>query len=149
MEMAKEENIYGYAGNILRVNLSNGKIRTEPTMKYARQWIGSTGIAVKILYDELKPWVTPYDPANKVIIGAGALIGTTAPGSNEVSASTLSPVTGGWGSGLSDSYFASQLKYAGYDLVVIEGKAHTPVYLWIQDGHVEIRDASQAIDRSA
>lgn len=142
MEMAKEENLYAYAGKILRINLSNGKIWTEPTMKYARQWIGSTGIAVKILYDELRPWVTPYDPANKVIIGAGALIGTTAPGSNEVSASTLSPVTGGWGSGNSDSYFAGHLKYAGYDLVVIEGRAHTPVYLWIQDGHVEIRDAS-------
>lgn len=136
------ENLYAYAGKILRVNLSNGHIYTEPTSKYIDDWLGSTGIAIKILYDELHPWVTPYDPMNKLIFGAGALLGTPAIGANKMSVSTLGPVTGGWASGLSDSYVGLHLKYAGYDLLVIEGKARTPVYLWIEDEQVEIRDAS-------
>ena len=140
--MMQSDRLYGYAGKILRINLSNGHTSTEPTSKYARDWLGSSGIAIKILYDELRPWVTPYDPANRLILGAGALIGTTAPGACKSSLSTLGPVTGGWASGCSDSYVGGQLKCAGYDLVVIEGKAHTPSYLWIQDDNVEIRNAS-------
>lgn len=140
--MGADDTLYGYAGKILRVNLSNGEIWIEPTSKYSRDWVGASGIAVKILYDELKPWVTPYDPSNRLIFGAGPLIGTPAPGANKISASTLSPMTGGWASGHSDSYFGGQLRYAGYDLLVIQGKAHQPVYLWIYDSRVEIRDAS-------
>ena len=87
--MKNDDNIYAYAGKILRVNLSNGDIRTEPTITYAKEWIGSAGIAIKILYDELHSWVTPYDPGNKFIIGAGALVGTTAIGANKLNISTL------------------------------------------------------------
>ena len=76
--MAKNEAIYAFAGKILRVNLSNGQISTEPTAHYAKEWLGATGIAIKMLYDELKPWVTPYEPGNKIIFGAGTLVGTTA-----------------------------------------------------------------------
>ena len=121
--------------------MTNGAVRTEPTSKYARGWLGSYGIAIKILYDELRPWVTPYDPANRLIFGSGPLIGTTAPGANKMNVSTLGPMIGGWASSFSDSYVAGQLKYAGYDAVVIEGRAATPVYLWIHDDEVEIRDA--------
>jgi len=140
--MRETNQMFGYAGKILRVNISNGKIWTEPSSKYAKDWLGASGFAIKILYDELRSWVTPYEPANRLIFGAGPLAGTLAMGSNQISASTLSPITGGWGSGHSDSYLAGQLKYAGYDSVVIEGRAHLPVYLWIQDDNVEIRDAS-------
>jgi aldehyde:ferredoxin oxidoreductase len=140
--MKKENDVYAYAGKILRVNLTNGAISSEPVIDYAKEWIGSTGIAVKILYDELRPWMTPYDTANRLVIGAGVLVGTTAPGSNKMSISTLGPMTGGWASSLSDSYLGGQLKRAGYDLIVIRGKAHRPVYLWIDDTRVEIRDAS-------
>ncbi len=140
--MAREGDLYGWAGKILRVNLSNGQIRTEPTSRYTEGWLGASGIAIKILYDELRSWVTPYDPANRLIVGAGPLIGTTAPGANKINVSTLGPMTGGWASGCSDSHFGPQLKYAGYDSVVIEGRSHTPVYLWIHDEEVEIRDAS-------
>ncbi len=140
--MNEKEDIYAYAGKILRVNLNNSSIWTEPTKKYAKEWIGSTGIAIKILYDELKDWVTPYDPANLLIIGTGALGGTTAPGTNEVSANTLGPVTGGWASGNSDSFFSGQLKYAGYDLIVVEGRSYKPVYISITNDKVSICDAS-------
>lgn len=139
--MGADEQIPAYAGKILRVNLGNGKISVESTLKYAKEWLGASGIAIKILYDGLRSWVTPYDPANKLIFGAGALVGTPAPGACKSNLSTLGPVIGGWASSCSDSYAGGQLKYAGYDSVVIEGKAHTPVYLWICDGKVELRDA--------
>ena len=140
--MKETENLYSYAGRILRINLSNREWTTEPTLKYAKEWLGASGIAIKILYDELKAWVTPYEPANKLILGAGALIGTTAPGASKSNISTLGPLTGGWASSCSDSYVGGQLKYAGYDSIVIEGKARTPVYLWINNRVVEIRDAT-------
>lgn len=146
--MEIKDNSYGYAGKILRVNLSDGRVSSEPTLKYAKEWLGASGIAIKILYDELRPWVTPYEPANKLIFGVGPLVGTTAIGSNEMNVSTLSPMTGGWGSCHSDSYLGGQIKYCGYDSVIIEGKAHSPVYLWINDDIVEIRDASNIWGRT-
>ncbi|OGD15091.1 hypothetical protein A2V47_02225 [Candidatus Atribacteria bacterium RBG_19FT_COMBO_35_14] len=136
------KDIYAYAGNILRINLSDGKIRKDSTLDYSKEWLGSSGIAIKILYDELKPWVTPYDPANKLIIGAGVLLGTPAPGANKMNISTLGPITGGWASSCSDSFFGLELKYAGYDTIIIEGRAHHPVYIWIDNNNIEIRDAS-------
>jgi aldehyde:ferredoxin oxidoreductase len=139
--MGQEEQIFGYAGEILRVNLTTGKIYTEPTLKYARDYIGASGIAVKILYDELRDWVTPYDPANKLIFGTGALQGTTAPGACKMNVSSLGPHMGGWATGCSDSYVGGQLKYCGYDSIVFEGRAYRPVYLWIENDKVEIRDA--------
>ncbi len=134
---------FSYAGKILRINLTSREVRLEPTSRYAREWIGASGIAVKMLYDELKTKVTPYDPANLLIFGAGALLGTPAPGACKMNASSLGPLTGGWASSLSDSYVGGQLKYAGYDSVVIEGWTSRPVYLWIDDENVEFRDASR------
>ena len=139
--MAKHD-LYAYAGKILRINLSNGKIWTEPTSKYATEWLGASGIAIKILYDELRSWMTPFDPANRLIFGAGPLIGTIAPGSNKMNVSTLGPMTGGWASSCSDSYVGGHIKCSGYDSIVIEGKSSIPVYLWINDKKVEIRNAS-------
>ncbi len=135
--------IFAYAGKILRVNLSDGSFTVEPTMKYARDWIGGSGIAVKILYDELRDWVTPYEPANKLVFGAGALLGTPSPAACKMNVSTLGPMTGGWATGCSDSYVGGQLKCAGFDGVIFEGRAHTPVYLRIDDDKVELRDASR------
>ena len=141
--MTKNENTFAYAGKILRVNLSNGEVSLTPTADYAGDWLGSSGIAVKILYDELRSWVTPYDPANRLIFGSGVLVGTTAPGANKMTVSALGPMTGGWASSCSDSYLGGQLKLAGFDSIVFQGKAHSPVYVWIEDDKVEIRDASQ------
>src|SRR5450830_1514889 len=117
--MVKGNDLYALTGKILRVNLSNGQVSTEPSLQYAKEWLGASGIAIKMLYDELKPWVTPYEPANKLIVGAGPLIGTTAPGATKINVSTLGPMTGGWSSGCSDSHFGPQLKYAGFDSIII------------------------------
>jgi len=130
-----------YAGKILRVNLSNGEIKTESTYKYVNDWLGSAGIAIKILFDELEPGLNPYDPANIIVFGTGVLQGTTAPGACKMTISTLSPMTGGWGTSASDSYLGGHLKRAGYDLLIVSGKAHTPVYLYIEDETIEIRKA--------
>lgn len=140
--MANQNVLYAYAGKILRINLSDRNITTQPISQYAKEWMGGSGIAIKILYDELRPWMTPFDPSNKLVFGSGALLGTVAPGACKSNISTLGPMTGGWASGLSDSYVGGQLKYAGYDSIVIEGKASRPVYLWINDAHVQIMDAS-------
>ena len=142
VSMEKTDRVYAYAGKILRINLGNGSTTVEPTLKYAREWLGGPGIAVKLLYDELRAWVTPYEPANRLVLGAGPLMGTTAPGACKSNMSTLGPVTGGWASSCSDSYTGGELKYAGYDSIVIEGRAHTPVYLWICDDRIELRDAA-------
>jgi aldehyde:ferredoxin oxidoreductase len=139
--MRRDIRLFSYAGKILRVNLSNGGVRFEPTAKYAKDWLGSSGIAIKILYDELRPWVTPFDPANKIILSAGVLQGTPAPGACKSNISTLGPMTGGWASSCSDSHTGGELKYSGYDSIVIEGKTRNPVYLLIQDEKVEIRNA--------
>src|SRR5208283_3677995 len=107
------DKLYGYAGKILRINLNDERVWTEPTAKYAQDWLGASGIAIKILYDELKTWVTPYDPANRLIFGSGPLVGTTAPGANKMNVSALGPMINGWASSCSDSYVGGQLKYSG------------------------------------
>lgn len=133
--------MFGYAGRILRINLNSGAVYTEPTSKYAREWIGGSGFGIKILYDELRPWTTPYEPANKLIFGAGPLTGTMAPGANKMNVCTLGPMINGWATSCSDSYVSGELKRCGYDSIVIEGKAHCPVFLSITEHGVELRDA--------
>jgi len=137
----QEKDIYGYAGKILRVDLTTGRISTEPTVRYAREWLGGSGIAQWILYNEIRPWVTPYAPANRLIIGTGPLNGTLAPGASRVTADSKNALTLGVGSSNSDSHLAPELKFAGYDHIILQGKARKPVYLWIKDEHVELRDA--------
>ena len=130
-------------GKILRVDLTSGEVSTEATEKYASEFLGGRGINAWILYQEVKPWVAPFDPANRLIFGAGVLGGTLAPGSCRFSVEAKSPMTDAFGSGNAGGYFSAELKYAGYDHIVIKGRARKPVFLWINDGQVEIKDASE------
>lgn len=134
--------VHAYAGKILRVNLSNGRISTEPTMKYAGKFLGGRGINQWILYNEVGPGIWPFDPANRLIFGTGVLVGTLAPGACRCTIDSKNVLTGGVGSSNMGGHFAPELKYAGYDHVVIHGRSRKPVYLWIDNGKVEIRDAS-------
>src|SRR5271157_1206153 len=129
----------GLAGKILRVDLSSGKIRTEETAKYARRWIGGRAVNSHILLDEVKPETKWSDPENLLIFGAGALTGI-APGGSRTSVESKNVFSGGKGSANVGGHFGPELKYAGYDHVVVSGKADEPVYLWISDDAVEIRD---------
>lgn len=129
------------AGKILRVNLSNRQILTEETYKYFRRFIGGRAINSYLLLNEIDPETQWSDPENMLIFGVGCLVGTLAPGACRVSVDTKSPFNGGKGSANFGGDFGPELKYAGFDHIVITGKAANPVYLWIQDGNVEIRDA--------
>jgi len=131
-----------FAGKILYVNLTTGRMWTEPTMAYAERFLGGRGINNWLLYKRVKPWVTPLESANVLIIGAGALVGTLAPCASRLSVDGKSPMTGGVGSSSSCGYFAAELKFAGYDHIVIQGRARNPVYLWIDEDRVRIEDAA-------
>jgi len=130
----------GYTGEMLYIDLNSRVIERRSTEKYV-DWIGGLGVGVKILYDELKPWITAYDPGNVLVIGTGPLNGTLAPASGRICVHSKSPVTNGVASSNAGGFFAPELKYAGYDHIVIKGKASVPVYLWINDGYVQIREA--------
>lgn len=133
---------FGWAGKILRVNLSTHKITTESTKPYAEQAIGGRGIGQWILFHELDPSTEPFSADNKLVVSAGPLVGTLAPGAGRLSVDWKSPQTGGVGSANAGGHFAPELKYAGFDAVVIEGQAETPVFLSINDGEAKILDAS-------
>lgn len=131
----------GLAGSILRVDLSQGSIWTEETAKYAERWIGGRAINSYILLSEVSPETKWSDAENPLIFGAGALVGTSI-GANRMSIDTKNVFNNGKGSANVGGHFAAELKYAGFDHIVISGKAEKPVYLWISDGQAELRDAS-------
>lgn len=131
----------GLAGKILRIDLTTGKTWTEETEKYAREFIGGRAINSLILLNELDPVTKWSDPENLVIFGVGALVGTLAPGACRVSIETKNVFNNGKGSANVGGHFGPEMKYAGYDHVVISGKSDTPVYLWIHKDNAELRDA--------
>ena len=132
----------GLAGKILRVDLSRGRVWTEDTLPYARRFLGGRAVNSLILLNEMSPRTRWSDPENLLIFGAGCLLGTMAPGANRVSVETKNVYSGGKGSANFGGHFGPELKYAGFDHVVITGRAARPVYLWIHDGEAAIRDAS-------
>ncbi|MFQ6075394.1 MAG: aldehyde ferredoxin oxidoreductase family protein [Candidatus Bathyarchaeia archaeon] len=135
------EEMHAYAGKILRVDLSNGKITTEPTMNYAERFLGGRGINQWILFKEVKPGIWPLDPANRLIFGAGVLAATPAPAACRNTVDSKNVLTGGVGSANCGGHFAPELKFAGYDHIVVQGRSREPCFLWIDDDHVKIREA--------
>ena len=133
---------YGYAGNILCIDLTSVEINSQPTEIYLPRFLGGRGINQWILLKELRPWVTPFDPANLICFGAGALSGTLVPGAARLSIDSKNAFTTGIGSGNSGGWFSAVLKYAGYDNIIISGKAREPSYLWIEDDKVILKSAS-------
>lgn len=131
----------GYAGNILRVDLTSAEFCTEPTEHYTPRFLGGRGINQWILFKELRPWVTPFEPANIICFGAGALVGTPVPGAARLNVDSKNAFTSGIGSGNCGGWFAAELKFAGYDTIVVHGKAREPVYVWIEDDKISLRPA--------
>jgi len=132
---------YMYGGTILRVDLSERKISREPTSSYASDFLGGRGINVKILYDAVPANTSPFDPATPLIFGVGPLAGTPVP-SSRVEVTSKSAETNFLGTSNVGGYFGPELKFAGYDHIVLTGKADKPVYLFIFNDQIEIRDAS-------
>lgn len=133
----------GWAGKILRVNLTTGNIFTENTMDY-KDYIGGMGIGYKVMFDEVPAGTKAFDPENKIIFGVGPLTGSGVPCSSRTNITSLLPSNPFHG--VTDSHmggnFAAMMKYAGWDAIIIEGVSPKPVWLRIEDDKVSIEDAS-------
>jgi aldehyde:ferredoxin oxidoreductase len=131
-----------YQGKILRVNLTDHVVKEEALREdWAKRYIGGRGYGTRIIVDEVDPKVDPLAPENKVVIATGPLDGTTAPSSGRVMVITKGPLNGTIACSNSGGFFGPMLKRTGYDMIILEGKSSEPVYLWINKGKVEFRDA--------
>jgi aldehyde:ferredoxin oxidoreductase len=135
--------INGYGGSILRVDLTTGSVKREPvTPELAHDWLGGRAWIAKYMYEELPAGVDPLSAANKVFVATGPLSGTLWPSSAKIVWGTKSPLTGGYIDSNMGGLIMAELKYAGLDMIILEGASETPVYLCIEDDKVEVRDAS-------
>lgn len=134
----------GWVGKILRVDLTTRKVSESSTFDYVPKFLGGRGLGAKICWDEVPPEVNAFDPENRLIFATGPLQGTLAPSSGRFTVVGKSPqstpVESFTRSGVG-GHFAPELKWAGYDAIIIQGKASQPVYLWISDGKAQVLDA--------
>ncbi|MEW6308554.1 MAG: aldehyde ferredoxin oxidoreductase family protein [Bacillota bacterium] len=133
----------GYAGRILRVDLTVRSVRPEElSAELARGYLGGRGFAAKLLWDESPTGGSPLAPEAPVIVASGPLSGLFMPGSGKVTFAAKSPATGGYGDSNMGGHLAAELKFAGYDALVITGRSEQPVVLVIDGGKVSFRDGS-------
>lgn len=136
--------MYGFNGKILRVNLSKKTLSVDSlTESDVKKYLGGRGLAIKILFEEIKPRIDPLGPENKLVYAAGPLSATGFPLNSRWIVAAKSPLTGIYGEAACGGTFAVQLRKAGYDAIIVEGAASSPVYLNIMNANAEIRDASQ------
>jgi len=132
----------GNTGKILRVNLSKGSIKEEThNDTFYRRYVGGWCIIGYYLLKELEPMIDPLGPENKLIFAAGPITGVPIPGNSRNAVGAKSPLTGGFGVGEAGGYWGAEMKHAGFDGVIFEGRSEEPVYLWMKDGEAELRDA--------
>ncbi|MBI4288111.1 MAG: aldehyde ferredoxin oxidoreductase family protein [Chloroflexi bacterium] len=135
-------NSAGYVGTILRVDLSSGAITTEqPGDDFYRAYFGGSGFVAYFLLKEAPPGADPLGPENRLVFASGPITGLAVGGCGRHSVGAKSPLTGGFGDSQSGGYWGSELKFAGFDAIVVHGRAAGPVYLLVQDGKAELRDA--------
>lgn len=136
------DKFFGYAGKIMDINLSEEKINILPlNRQQAGQYLSGVGFNARLLYDELKPGTDPLGPDNILVFNVGVLAGTHIPTACRTEASALSPATGLFGTANSGNYWGSELKFAGYDGIILRGAARGPCYISIHDDRVEILPA--------
>ncbi|MFZ7111105.1 MAG: aldehyde ferredoxin oxidoreductase family protein [Desulfatiglandales bacterium] len=135
--------MFGWKGNILRINLSRGNCQVEDMpVTLMEDYLGGRGMGIRILFDEIDPAVDALSPENKLIFATGPVTGTGMPAGSRFIVSSKSPLSRCIANSCCGGYFGSNLKYAGYDLLIIEGKSPEPVYINIHNDRVEIRPAS-------
>jgi len=132
---------FGFVGDVLRIDLSSRQYTITRTDELSNHALGGRGINSWILLNGLSPSVDALGVDNMIILGAGPLVGTSYPGSSRLSLDAKSPVTGGIGSASMGGYFAGEMKRAGYDHVIISGRARYPSFISIRDGSVSVEDA--------
>jgi aldehyde:ferredoxin oxidoreductase len=142
--------LLGYAGRVLHVDLTSGKTHVEPLNEdYAKKYIGGIGLGMRLWLENSKPGVDPFSPDNPLILATGPIAGTMWPtGGNGHAFVSKSPANYGVGEAKAHGTFGTELKRAGYDVVIIKGKADRPVYLWIDDDSVQLLDASLLMGKS-
>jgi len=140
--------MFGYMGKVLRINLSKKSFKIENLPKeYINSYIGGRGFNMKRLYDEVPPNTDPLSKENKLIIGVGPLTGTLFPGSGRVNFSAKSPQTNSLGDSNAGGFFATEVKFAGYDQIIIEGKSADKIYLFIKDDKVYFKSAEKVLGK--
>jgi aldehyde:ferredoxin oxidoreductase len=146
----EENKLHGYAGRVLHVDLSTGKTYVEPLNEdYARKYIGGMGLGIRMWLDNSKAGVDPFSPDNPLILATGPISGTVWPtGGNGHAFVSKSPQSFGVGEAKAHGSFGTEMKRAGYDVIVFKGKAEKPVYVWIDDDAVQILDASHLWGKS-
>jgi len=133
----------GWTRKILRVDLTKGTCKSEPlNMKWAQEYLGQRGLATKYFVEEVDPKVDPLAPANKLIMATGPLTGTPASTGGRYSVITKGALTGAIACSNSGGYFGAEMKFAGWDMIIFEGRSQKPVYLSIEDDKAELRDAA-------
>ncbi len=142
--------MHGYAGKVLYVDLNTGKTRVERlNMDYAKKYVGGIGLGMRLWLDNSKAGVDPLSPENPLVLALGPISGTIFPtGGNGHAFVAKSPATLGIGEAVAHGTFGSEMKRAGYDAVVLEGKAEKTVYLWIDDDSVQLLDAAHLLGKS-
>ena len=141
---------YGYNGQILRVNLSQGTTSADALDElFCRKHLGGAGFISYFLLKELQPGIDPLGPENKLIFALGPVTGVPLPGSGRHCVGAKSPLTNGYAKSESGGFWGAELKHAGYDAIIVEGRAAKPVYLWIHDGEASIKDASHLWGKNA
>ncbi|MDP3063640.1 MAG: aldehyde ferredoxin oxidoreductase N-terminal domain-containing protein, partial [Chloroflexota bacterium] len=140
----------GYAGKVLRVNLTTGVISVErPGDLFYRRYMGGWGSVAHYLLKELEPGIDPLGPKNKLVFAQGILTGVELSGSGRSAVGAKSPITGGFGEADAGGYFGAELARAGWDTLIVEGVAEKPVYISIVDDKVEVKDASRLWGKDA
>jgi aldehyde:ferredoxin oxidoreductase len=141
--------VKGLANRILRVDLSHRRVWTEePDELFYRRYLGGAGVVAYYLLKELQPGVDPLSAQNILVFAPGPMTGTPAPGGSRLCVGAKSPLSGGMAKSEAGGAFGYELKRAGFDALVVQGKADAPVYLWIHHGEVEIRDADKLWGRT-
>ncbi|HSJ58013.1 MAG TPA: aldehyde ferredoxin oxidoreductase N-terminal domain-containing protein, partial [Anaerolineae bacterium] len=140
--------VHGYAGHLLRVDLSDGRLERYPIApEFAAKWVGGTGLGAKILFDEVPAGVEWDDPQSRVIVASGPLGGTRVAGTGTYSVVFKGPMTNLAGASQASGFLGAFLKLSGVDAVVIQGAAPTWCYLYIHDGGAELRAADHLLGR--
>jgi aldehyde:ferredoxin oxidoreductase len=141
---------FGYTGKILRVDLSNQKIEVdEPDEAFYRSYLGGRGIGYHYLMQQVPAGTDPFAPENILVLATGVMTGAPLPASCRFAAVGKSPLTGTAGESEAAGFFGPELKMAGFDALVFQGRSEKPVYLWVTGGKAEIKDAAHIADRGA
>jgi aldehyde:ferredoxin oxidoreductase len=133
---------YGYAGRILHVDLDEGSLEEEtPDDAFYRKYLGGSALGMHYVLNKMPAGADPCSPENTLVLAVGVLTGCPISGQSRLTATAKSPLTGAIGDAQSGGFFPAEMKFAGFDAVVVQGKSEKPVYLWLHDGEAELRSA--------